>query len=145
MTASTAIMNSTNVVIGISTDGGTTYSSIARATSSSLSVSMDVRDTTNKDSAGWRELLEGLKSWSLSADGLVCFNVTGKKTISDLYGYLNSRTAVTVKFGSAGTGEKVYSGLAYITAVSQDSGFEDNVTYSVSFEGAGALTEGTNA
>lgn len=138
-------MNSTNVVIGISTDGGTTYSSIARATSSSLSVSMDVRDTTNKDSAGWRELLEGLKSWSLSADGLVCFNVTGKKTISDLYGYLNSRTAVTVKFGSAGTGEKVYSGLAYITAVSQDSGFEDNVTYSVSFEGAGALTEGTNA
>lgn len=145
MAASTAIMNSTNVVIGISTDGGTTYSSIARATSSSLSVSMDVRDTTNKDSAGWRELLEGLKSWSLSADGLVCFNVTGKKTISDLYGYLNSRTAVTVKFGSAGTGEKVYSGLAYITAVSQDSGFEDNVTYSVSFEGAGALTEGTNA
>lgn len=145
MAASTAIMNSTNVVIGISTDAGVTYSSIARATSASLSVSMDVRETTNKDSAGWRELLEGLKSWSLSADGLVCFNVTGKKTISDLYGHLNTRTAITVKFGSAGSGEKVYSGLAYVTAVSQDSGFEDNVTYSVSFEGAGALTEGTNA
>ena len=145
MAASTSVMNSTDVVIGISTDSGVTYSSIARATSASLSLNMDVRETTNKDSAGWRELLEGLKSWSLSADGLVCFNTSGKLTISDLFGHLNSRTLITVKFGSAGTGEKVYSGTAFVTAISQDGGFEDNVTYSVSFEGSGVLTEAANA
>jgi predicted secreted protein len=71
MAASTSIMNATDVLIQFSTDG-VTYSEVGRCTSASLSVSMETRDTSNKDSAGWRELLEGQKSWSLSGDGLVC-------------------------------------------------------------------------
>ncbi len=47
--ASTSIMNSTDVVIQISEDGGTTYDIIGRATSASLSTSMEVRDITTKD------------------------------------------------------------------------------------------------
>jgi hypothetical protein len=39
--AATSIMNSTDVVIQISEDGGTTYDIIGRATSASLSVSME--------------------------------------------------------------------------------------------------------
>ena len=106
---------------------------------------MDTRDTSTKDSAGWRELLEGQRSWSLTCDGLVCYNISGKETASDLYGYLNGRTALTVKFGSAATDEKVYSGTAYLTSLSQDAGVEDNVTFSASFEGSSTLTEAANA
>jgi len=75
--AATSIMNSTDVVIQISEDGGTTYDIIGRATSASLSVSMETRDITSKDSAGWQENLEGLKSWSLSGDGLVTYSISG--------------------------------------------------------------------
>jgi len=67
----TSIMNSTDVVIQISEVDGTTYDIIGRATSASLSVSMETSENTTKDSAGWQENLEGLKSWSLSRDGLV--------------------------------------------------------------------------
>jgi len=105
MAASTSIMNATDVVIQFSTDG-VTYSEVGRCTSASLSVSMETRDTSNKDSAGWRELLEGQKSWSLSGDGLVTYNITGADGYSDLWGYLTGRTKLYVKFGSTSTDEK---------------------------------------
>ena len=43
---SQSIMNATDVVIQISEDDGSTYDIIGRATSASLSVSMDTRDIT---------------------------------------------------------------------------------------------------
>ena len=144
MAASTAIMNATDVLIQFSTDG-TTYDEVGRMTSASLSISMETRDTSTKDSAGWRELLEGQKSWSLSGDGLVVYSLTGADGFSDLYGYLNGRTNLYVKFGSVGSGEKVYSGRGFITSLDQEAGMEDNTTFSFSFEGTGALTEAANA
>jgi len=144
MPASTAIMNATDVLIQFSTDG-TTYDEVGRMTSASLSISMETRDTSTKDSAGWRELLEGQKSWSLSGDGLVVYSLTGADGFSDLYGYLNGRTNLYVKFGSVGTGEKVYSGRGFITSLDQEAGVEDNTTFSFSFEGTGALAEAANA
>ena len=144
MPASTAIMNATDVLIQFSTDG-TTYDEVGRMTNASLSVSMETRDTSTKDSAGWRELLEGQKSWSLSGDGLVVYSLTGADGYSDLFGYLNGRTNLYVKFGSASSGEKFYSGRGFITSLDQEAGVEDNVTFSFSFEGTGALTEGTVA
>jgi TP901-1 family phage major tail protein len=143
MAASTSIMNATDVLIQFSTDG-VTYSEVGRCTSASLSVSMETRDTSNKDSAGWRELLEGQKSWSLSGDGLVTYNIASADGYSDLWGYLTARTKLYVKFGSTTTDEKYYSGQGFLTSLDQEAGMEDNVTYSFSFEGTAALTEATN-
>ena len=144
MAASTSIMNATDVVIQFSTDG-TTYSTVGRCTSASLSTSMETRDSSNKDSAGWRELLEGQRSWSLSGDGLVSYNITGKSGFDDLFGYVNGRTNLYVKFGSTTTDEKYYSGQGYLTSLDQEAGMEDNTSYSFSFEGTGALSENTAA
>ena len=139
-------MNSTDVVIQISEDSGTTYDIIGRATSASLSVSMETRDTTTKDSAGWQENLEGLKSWSLSGDGLVTYSITGDyDTPDDLFTLLNNRTLVKVKFGSATSGEIDYTGDAYLVSYEQEAGVEENVTYSFSFTGTGALTQASVA
>ena len=137
-------MNATDVLIQFSTDG-VTYSEVGRCTSASLSVSMETRDTSNKDSAGWRELLEGQKSWSLSGDGLVTYNIASADGYSDLWGYLTGRTKLYVKFGSTTTDEKYYSGQGFLTSLDQEAGMEDNVTYSFSFEGTAALTEAANA
>jgi TP901-1 family phage major tail protein len=144
--AATSIMNSTDVVIQISEDGGTTYDIIGRATSASLSVSMETRDTTNKDSAGWQENLEGLKSWSLSGDGLVTYSITGDyDTPDDLFTLLSNRTLVKVKFGSATSGEIDYTGDAYLVSYEQEAGVEENVTYSFGFTGTGVLTQASVA
>ena len=143
MAASTSIMNATDVVIQFSTDGST-YSTVGRCTSASLSVSMETRDTSNKNSAGWRELLEAQKSWSLSGDGLLTYNLASGDGYSDLWVYVTGRTKIYVKFGSTDTDEKYYSGQGFLTSLDQEAGMEDNVTHSFSFEGTGALTESTN-
>ena len=138
----TSIMNSTDVVIQISEDDGTSYDIIGRATSASLSVSMETRSTTTKDSAGWDENLEGLKSWSLSGDGLVTYSISGDyDTPDDLFTLLSSRTLVKVKFGSATSGEIDYTGDAYLVSYEQEAGVEENVTYSFGFTGTGVLTQ----
>ena len=137
----TSIMNSTDVVIQISTDGST-YDIIGRATSASLSVSMETRDITTKDSAGWQENLEGLKNWSLSGDGLVTYSISGEyETPDELFTILSNRTAIDVKSGSMTTGEIDYSGKAYLVSYEQEAGVEENVTYSFSITGTGVLTQ----
>ncbi len=142
--AATSIMNSTDVVIQISEDGGKSYDIIGRATSASLSVSMETRDTTTKDSSGWQENLEGLKAWSLSGDGLVTYSISGDyDTPDDLFTLLSNRTLVKVKFGSETTGEIDYTGDAYLVSYEQEAGVEENVTYSFGFTGTGVLTQAT--
>ncbi len=142
----TSIMNSTDVVIQISEDGGTTYDVIGRATSASLSVSMETRDTTTKDSAGWQENLEGLKAWSLSGDGLVTYSISGDfDSPDDLFTLLANRTQIKVKFGSATSGEIDYTGDAYLVSYEQEAGVEENVTYSFGFTGTGVLTQASVA
>ena len=144
MAVSTAIMNATDVLIQFSTDG-TTFDEVGRMTNSSLSISMETRDTSNKDSAGFRELLSGQRSWSLAGDGLVVYSLTGADGFHDLFGYWSARTKLFVKFGSVSNGEKSYSGQGFITSLDQEAGVEDNATFSFSFEGTGTLTETTNA
>lgn len=144
MAASTSVMNSTDVVIRIGTDGAT-YETVGKMTSASLSVTMGTRDVSTKDSAGWMEVLEGQKSWTLSGEGLVVYNNTGKATPDDIYTHLSARTLIYIEFGSEDTDEKYYSGTGYFTEFSTDAGFEDNATFSFSFQGTAALTQGTQA
>lgn len=140
MAASTSVMNATDVVIQFSEDN-VTYETVGKMTSASLSISMATRDTSTKDSAGWMEVLEGQKSWTLSGDGLVVYNLSGKSTPDDLFTHLADRDNLYVKFGSTSTDEIAYSGRGFITEFSNEAGFEDNVTYSFSFQGTGTLTQ----
>jgi predicted secreted protein len=139
MAASTSVMNSTDVVIIVASE------IVGKMTSASLSVSMATRDTSTKESAGWMEVLEGQKSWTLSGEGLVVYNNTGKATPDDIYTLLSNRTAVAVEFGSETTDEKYYSGSGFFTEFTTDAGVEDNATFSFSFQGTGVLTQGTQS
>ena len=64
-----AIQNATNVAIRVGGQG--VGNTIGYATSASLSVNMDLRDSTTKSSGGWQENLGGLKSWEISGDAFV--------------------------------------------------------------------------
>ena len=135
MAASTSVMNSTDVVIKVGSE------IVGKMTSASLSVSMATRDTSTKQSAGWMEVLEGQKSWTLSGEGLVVYNNTGKTTPDEIYTYLSTRAAVAIEFGSETTDESYYSGSGFFTEFTTDAGVEDNATFSFSFQGTGVLTQ----
>jgi predicted secreted protein len=148
-----AIQNATNVAIRV---GGTgAGNTIGFATSASLSVSMDLRDSTNKQSLRWQENLAGLKSFELSGDAFVDLsgdtatnvndpfvsNLTETATVKllpSLYTTWEAGTEVDVVFGNSG---KNYTGKGIITSISIDAGVEENATYSISITGTGALVQ----
>lgn len=114
---------------------------VAGATSHSLSLNMDTRETTNKDSAGWRELLESVRNWSMSGEGLKSFAANfGHDELALL---IVNREKVTIKLSTEETGDTFYSGSAWLTTVDSDYPNEDNSTFSFTFEGTGPLTPNT--
>lgn len=142
MAASETAINSTNVKLEISSDGGSTFDLVGFCTNCTIDWSMDVRNVTTKDSGGRREILPGLSQWSGAFEGLVTYSVSsGVLKPNDLYGYADGKTELDVKFGSLTTGDYDYRGEILITQYSQAAGFEDNNTFNCSFEGDGALSQ----
>lgn len=130
------IMNGT--LIGMYVNGSV---KIANAVSHDLDLSMAVRDTTNKDNAGWQTGLGGLKSWTCSAEAM--FDQAANYTFDQLFALFDARTAITVYLSTTVTGDKKYSGSALITGLKKSAPNEANVTFSVTLQGTGALTETT--
>lgn len=116
---------------------------IGCATSSELSVNVDLADATCKDDGGWADHIHGLRDWSVSTDGLVAYD--GTNNIGDLYTLLSGRTSVTLKFTTNVTGDLVFSGTASVASISVSAEMEAAVTYSVEFTGKGPLTKATVA
>ena len=123
-----AIFNGTELGVYI---GGTL---IAAATDCSLSLNMETIDITTKDSAGFRELLGGVKSGSMSVSGLIDYNDASNDDVSDLFTALDNRTALTLKFAKANpvVGEDFnYSASGFITSLEQSGGTEDTAKQGV--------------
>jgi len=142
MAASATPINGSAYRIEISTDGGSTYDLVGCATSHSLSVNHSTRDTTCKSAGGWAASAEGLRDWSTSGEGLVTYSVVADTAKpNDLFDLIANRTKVNIKFTTDNTGDYEYSGEAYLESYEQEAPLEDNLTYSFSFKGSGALTQ----
>jgi predicted secreted protein len=132
-----ALINGTNLTIKV---GGV---ALLKATTASLELSVDLPDATTKDSAGWSEFFAGVRSFTLSSDGLVDYATDAKVETDELVALLIARTAVLVEFSTATAGDMKLSGNAFITSISQTADMESPAGFSVSFQGTGALTQST--
>ena len=132
-----AIENASNVVLSITTAQG--LEAMAHATSCSLSVNRDLRDSTVKSSSGWQENLAGLKSWEMSGDAFIDISSPSGADVESLFTVMTGTSpVVTCTFGVSGM---TYTGTAIITSLSIDAGVEDNATYSISLTGSAALAQ----
>ena len=111
---------------------------IAHATEGSISLSMYTRDATTKDSSGTRDLLEATKSGTISVSALYAEDAA--YGVQELMTAWSARTALTVKFSTEVSGDYYWSASAYVTSLEVNSGMEDNVSYSATFELTGAIT-----
>ena len=101
----------------------------------SLEMSAETIDTTVKTTGGWAAKIPGIKSWTSSCDGIYFLDDAGLEAAQTAF--MNG-TAVSLEFSnSSGLS---YSGQAVITSMSVEAGQEDVVSYTISFEGTGALT-----
>lgn len=121
---------------------------VAFAQNCTLNVNHSPREITNKESGGYKEILEGLRDFSIDIDGAYAWTNAGGTALTDGVddvletNVLNARQAVTFIFGdTASTSDISYSGSGFITSVSLTGGTEDTATYSLSIEGTGVLAQ----
>ena len=134
-----ALINGTNLVIKV---GGV---AILKATTASLEISVDMPDATTKDSAGWAEFFAGVRSFTLSSDGLIDYATAAAVETDELVAMLIARNTVAVTFATATAGDMLLSGNAYVSSISQTADMESPSGFSVTFQGTGALTQSTVA
>ena len=122
---------------------------IAYATSASISMNHNLRDTSTKDSSGWRDQLEAQRDWEVSVEGMLIFvdgsgGAISNLTMDELYStYIATRTEFTLMVSTEVSGDIKWSGQAFLTSLSADTPNEDSSTWSGSFSGTGALTQAT--
>lgn len=135
--ATSGVFNGTNLLIKVNDVV------VGHTTSCTLSVSLDAADATTKDSNGWAESIAGLKSGEVSFDGLVDYS--DSQNSEQLLDLLISRSQVEVIFGTAATGDSVYTAQGWVTSLEQSAEMEAAVTYSGTITITGAITKSTNA
>ena len=141
----TGLLNGTDLLLKVGSDA-TNEVVLAFATSCSLEISTDEIDQTNKDSSGWKSIIQGTRSWSVSADAMYQNEAeASKKSFKDFFSNVNNRSKVFVELTIAGASNAdsnvFYSGQAYVSSLSVNGGTEDQSTWSISLTGTGALSE----
>ena len=136
-----AIINGTVFLLKIGTDGSEV--ALPDQTEGSISINLETRDITTKNSNGYRELLEGVRSGSISVSGLVDDDGAGGAG-ADLFAVLDGRSTTHIIFGlDAALDDYHYECDAFCTSLEVSGATEDNVTYSATFEITGAISEVT--
>lgn len=140
-----AILNGTDIKVYSS---GTT-NLVAFAQNCTLTINQSIREITNKESAGFKESLEGLRDFTIDIDGAYAYTDASGSTIANgaddlVQANLIGATRPTIDFIFGDTQASLdvsYSGKGFITSVSLTGGTEDTATYSLTIEGTGALTQ----
>ena len=132
---STGPMNGTAIILKV---GAT---AVALLESNDIAFNRAVIEVTNKDSLGWKDSIYGLGSASINCSGVFAEDSTWG--FDEAYAAILNKTELSLVYGSAVTGDKIYTCTALITSLSQSAPMEDKVTFSATFEVIGAPVQST--
>ena len=144
MAASDGQLNGTEISVYVA---GTL---VAYSTNATLNINNNTRSISSKESAGWEENAESMRSWDVSCDALYAWltpagGAISNTTLSDMFtNYIYTRTTFELVFGntaSAGDGWTKYTGNAILTSASVTAPMEDTATFTVTFQGTSTLTQ----
>jgi predicted secreted protein len=114
---------------------------IAGSRSCTLNLTTDTPSCASKDSGGWEEVLNGLRSWTIDVDGLIQFdNYWATDDIADLQ---INRDKITIKFATETSGDSYWQGEAVLQTSGLTADMEQPSTAAFTFQGTGALTKMT--
>jgi predicted secreted protein len=139
----TGITNGT--LIAIYKDVSGTLTKIANATSNDFTITKDMIETTNKDSAGAKEYIAGEYGYTMSVEGMfeedgsVGALISWKEIITDLL----AGTSVTIVMTSNVAGDLKLSGSALFNDLKLTAPQNAVSTFTASIQGTGALTVST--
>lgn len=129
--------------------------SIAYATNHTLSISGETQDTSNKDEGGggWASEEVSILSWTVSSDNLYSEDGEGNN-FEDLFDLMVAKQPITAVFakkaesavdvptgGWTPKSNSGYTGQVVITSLELNAPNGEKATYTVQFNGVGALTK----
>ena len=125
--------------IKISTDSGSTYTTVGKTRNLSMSYNNEMVDITNKDSAGIRELLEnaGVRSVTVTFDGVTDNADAG---LAQLESHVQLNTHAFIQLQEDGSGGTTYTGRFGVSSFTKDSSFNNEVPFNCTLESSGAIT-----
>ena len=139
---------------------GSDYKSIAFATNHSITINLETKETSTKDSGGkWQTSEAGIMSWTANSENLMGNDAQGY-SYDELFALMIAREPIDVRFALEGdstdygankldtvpTGgwkpaaTKYYEGKALITALTKNAPNGDKASFTCDLTGIGALT-----
>jgi predicted secreted protein len=122
-------------------------STVACATDFSLSINKDLIEIACLDSAGGKESIPDLYSWSVSGSGMVFRTVgatAGSYSVFDMATkLLTSDASVAVKLLPDVSTNQYFSGAGYFSSLSYEGGVGAPVSFSFEITGTGTLSIAT--
>lgn len=139
-----SVFNGTNLVLKFAADGGT-LEALGHSTSCSMTISQDLPEATTKDSSGFQEVISGLRSAEISFDGLIDYtdNADSLKNVDGIASLITGRNKIDWSFGTAVTGDTIFTGEGFIASLEQSAEMESPATYSGTITVTGAITQAT--
>ena len=132
--------------------------SIAYATNHTLNITLETKDTSNKDEGGgsWVSEEAGLLSWEATTENLYSDDGEGK-TYAELFDAMIAKTPIAAVFSLKSQADTVvnvptggwtpkapkYTGNVIITSLSLNAPNGEYATFTANFKGVGALTKVT--
>lgn len=124
-------------------DGGSpeTYSTLAGMRTTSMTVNAEIVDVTNKDSAGWRELLSGAGVRRMSVSGTGVFTDSQAETVMRSHALAGSVASYQIVFENG----DLFSGPFQVASLDYSGDHNGERTYTLSLESAGPVSAGAVA
>mgnify|MGYP003146466476 FL=1 len=115
------------------------FTTVAGLRDTSISINAESIDVTNKDSARVRTLLAnaGIKSFSVSGSGVFTDSATEQLILT------NFSAATFLNYQFLVPDYNTFTGAFQVTSLEYSGSYNGEVTYSMSFESAGAVTIAT--
>jgi len=102
---------------------------IAHTKDTTFSLEVDLVSSTNKESEGWQEFLQGVRSGKLTASGLTDYNK--ELNFEQLASYVITRQPVNFFFKDFGGGTFIMNGTGYVENVTENADAEGLVNFDV--------------
>lgn len=128
-----------NVLLCVWDTTGTNLLAVAGQQNLTINRSADSIEVNSKDTEGnWKSKIAGMKEWSIDSDG---FYVTSDDSHRALTEAFQDGDPVCVKIVNKKTSKGMFGGLGYITDYTLEAPYDDAMTYSITIDGNGALTD----
>lgn len=133
--------NGTLLRLKIKPTGGPSFLLVAEETKTSLDLTKDTFETTNKDSGAWRSRISSYKSGEIQCEAFINYTaVTGHLTYAQLWAMFNGAVSVACEFSTDVVGDFSLTGNFHVTKLTSDAPTEQGATVSFTL-----LSDGTVA